>query len=151
MTDDNPSKQFHLDKPDELLDEILDRLLQFDEQWPPAEETDQDRIEGVSAILHRGIEAAKIGLGIVSAVRLEDRTYLMERGPIAEDCQTCQTMRSYLQTAAVTALAAATILATVDSPHGPEFNRQIMPYLNAISTYEDMFLKLRASHQGAHE
>lgn len=68
MTDDNPSKQFHLDKPDELLDEILDRLLQFDEQWPPAEETDQDRIEGVSAILHRGIEAAKIGLGIVSAV-----------------------------------------------------------------------------------
>jgi hypothetical protein len=132
------------------LDGLLQELLELDEQWPPVGETDQERIEGVRQFLYHGIEAAKIGLGITSATRLEDGTYLMV-GQLLEDCPTCQTLRSYVQAAAVHALVAAGQLATVYDPHTPEFDDQIMPVLEKISTYEDAFRELHTSHQGAHQ
>ena len=109
----------------------------------------QERIEGVRQFLNHGIEAAKIGLSITSAKRLGD-TYLMV-GRIREDCPTCQTLCSYVQAAAVHALAAAGQLATVYDPHTPEFDDQIMPVLEKISTYENAFRELHTSHQGAHQ
>jgi hypothetical protein len=59
--------------------------------------TDQDRIEGVSECLGHGTEAAKIGLGLTSMTRLENRNYLAQRGRFAEDCPTCQALRSYMR------------------------------------------------------
>ena len=126
-------------------------LLALADQWPPADETDPDVIDGVQRLLDTGIDAAMEALGVTEIERLGDNRYVFSTTPLHDDCLTCLHGRMMLAGAAVNALLAARLLAHTEDRSSPEFDRELRGYLDKISECKSREREIFDQHRSTHD